>query len=131
MSFLLDTNICIALLKGHERGLHKKLQQYAPADFYLCSLVKAELLYGARHSQKTAENVQLLTQFFAPFASLPFDDKAADYYGTIRALLAQAGTPIGGNDLLIASIALAHDLTIVTRNYREFSRVTGLRVEMW
>lgn len=131
MSHLLDTNICIALLKGHDRPLMKRLQSLHPSALVLCSVVKAELLYGARNSQKIEANLHLLDRFFAPFDSLPFDDAAAQYYGTMRAMLTRAGTPIGANDLCIASIALAHDLTIVTRNRREFHRVTGLRVEEW
>jgi len=66
-----------------------------------------------------------------PFVSLPFDDRAADHYGVARATLEQAGTPIGANDLLIASIALAHDCLLVTRHSREFERVVGLRVAVW
>jgi len=129
--YLLDTNICIALVHRPEPALKQKLVEKRPADLVLCSVVKAELLYGARKSQRVAENLRELADFFAPFDSVPFDDKAADFYGTSRALLAQAGTPIGTNDLLIASIALAHDLTVVTRNMKEFARVPGLRVEAW
>ena len=66
-----------------------------------------------------------------PFVSLPFDDQSAEYYGIVRATLERAGTPIGGNDLLVASIALAHDCTLVTRNNSEFARVAGLRLEVW
>ncbi len=131
MRYLLDTNICIALVHRPEPALKKKLAEKRPRDLVLCSIVKAELLYGARKSQRVAENLKELDAFFAPFDSLPFDDKAADFYGTIRALLAQAGTPIGDNDLLIAGVALAHDLVVVTRNRKEFARVPGLRLESW
>lgn len=131
MRYLLDTNICIALVHKPEPALKQKLAQKKPGDLVLASVVKAELLFGARKSQRVAENLNELEAFFAPFDSLPFDDKAANFYGASRALLANAGTPIGGNDLLIASIALAHDLTVVTRNMKEFARVPGLRVEVW
>jgi tRNA(fMet)-specific endonuclease VapC len=73
----------------------------------------------------------LLGRFFAPFASLAFDDVCADHCGRLRSELAAAGTPIGPNDLLIAATALAHELTLVTHNVREFSRVANLRVEDW
>lgn len=85
----------------------------------------------SRRSQRVSENLQRLEQFFASFESLPFDDKAAEFYGVHRALLAKGGTPVGINDLLLASIALAHDHTIVTRNTKEFGRVPGLRLESW
>lgn len=66
-----------------------------------------------------------------PFVTLPFDDHAADHYGLMRATLERAGTPVGANDLPIASIALAHDRLLVTRTSREFQRIVGLRVEFW
>ena len=130
MSYLLDTNICIALLTG-ERELAKKFKAKAPTSFHLCSVVKAELLYGAHKSQNVEANLALLEHFFAQFNSLPFDDVAAQFYGTARALLAKAGTPIGANDLLIAGIAQGNNLTILTRNRREFLRIPGLRTETW
>ena len=131
MRYLLDTNICIALVHRPEPILKQRLAQKQPQDLVLCSIVKAELLYGARKSQRVAENLKELAEFFAPFDSIAFDDKAADFYGANRALLAKGGTPIGINDLLIASIALAHDLMVVTRNTSEFMRVPGLRLESW
>lgn len=97
----------------------------------LCSIVKAELLFGARRSQRVTDNLQILTRFFSNFQCVPFDDKAAGFYGTIRAHLVRGGTPIGTNDLLIASIALGHNLAVVTRNTSEFTRIPGLRVETW
>lgn len=131
MKYLLDTNICIALLKGHERGLAEKLQRHPPDAYVMCSPVKAELYFGARHSQKVEANLSLLEKFFAPFETLSFEDKAAGYYGIIRSLLQKAVTPIGANDLFIASIALAYDLVLITRNRSEFLRVPGLKIESW
>lgn len=131
MSYLLDTNVCIALLKKGDQALSARLRREAPTNVALCSVVRAELLYGARKSERVDENLRLLEVFFAAFASLPFDDRAAEHYGAIRALLTRAGTPIGANDLLIASIALASDATLVTRNLDEFRRVPGLRVDSW
>ncbi len=131
MSYLLDTNICIALLKGTDRGAIARLRAADPAQVFLCSVVKAELLYGARKSRQVESNLALLGKFFGPFESLPFDDRCAELYGMTRALLAKAGTPIGANDLLIASIAQGYDMTLVTRNHEEFRRVPGLRVESW
>jgi tRNA(fMet)-specific endonuclease VapC len=88
-------------------------------------------MFGVRKSRRVAENLDGFRRLLEPFVSLPFDDRAADHYGIVRATLEQAGTPIGANDLLIASIALAHDCRLVTRNCREFERVVGLTVEVW
>ncbi len=131
MKQLLDTNICIAFLHRKEQSVIEKLAQIKPHDMVLCSIVKAELLFGARRSQRVTDNLQILTRFFSNFQCVPFDDKAAGFYGTIRAHLVRGGTPIGTNDLLIASIALGHNLAVVTRNTSEFTRIPGLRVETW
>jgi tRNA(fMet)-specific endonuclease VapC len=95
--------------------------------------VLAELLYGALHSGPIhqAANLALIGNLRNQFISLPFDDRAAEEYGTIRAHLASLGTPIGPNDMLIAAIALANKLTLVTHNTTEFSRVPGLALEDW
>lgn len=129
--FLLDTNACIRLLNGTSPPLEDRLHRVEPSEVCLCSVVKAELVYGARRSSRVAENLDLLRRFFLPFASFAFDDSCADHCGRVRAELAAQGTPIGPNDLLIAATALAHDLTLVTHNIRELSRVTGLRMEDW
>ena len=129
--YLLDTNICIAYLNGKEGSLVQKIRSYSPADFHLCSVVKAELLYGAHKSKNIAKNISVLEIFFSQFSSFSFDDSSAEFYGKIRALLAQSGTPIGSNDLLIASIAQTNNLTVLTRNQSEFIRIPGLRVESW
>jgi tRNA(fMet)-specific endonuclease VapC len=131
VKFLFDTNICIAILKNSELPLIQKIKSHQPMDFALCSIVKAELLYGARKSQNVEKNLSLLGKLFAQFSSLPFDDQATGFYGTTRAILEKTGTPIGEADLFISSIALAHDLVVLTRNYGEFVRVPGLKVETW
>jgi tRNA(fMet)-specific endonuclease VapC len=127
---LLDTNIWIALAR-EEHGVVARLRKLIPAQVVSCAIVRAELIFGARNSQRVAENLAGFHRLLQPFVSLPFDDRAADHYGIIRATLEHAGTPIGANDLLIASIAIAHDCILVTRNSREFERVVGLRVEVW
>jgi len=129
--WLLDTNACIALLNGSSTGLAEQLAQHRPSEMRLCSAVKAELLFGARKSERAADNLRLLDAFFARFASLPFDDSCADPYAKLRQELALAGTPIGPNDMMIAATALASGATLVTHNVREFSRVVGLKVESW
>lgn len=129
--YLLDTNACIQLLNNSSKTLVARLAEHDPSEVRLSSVTKAELLYGARHSARVDENLRTLQRFFEPFISLPFDDRAAEQYAVIRADLAHQGRLIGPNDLLIAAVAKSHDLTLVTHNIREFSRVLGLRVEDW
>jgi tRNA(fMet)-specific endonuclease VapC len=86
VSFLLDTNVCIAFLEG-DTALKHTIKARAPEELLLCTVVKAELLYGARHSERVEANLKQLQAFFAPFASLPFDDHAAERYGVLRAQL--------------------------------------------
>jgi tRNA(fMet)-specific endonuclease VapC len=129
--YLLDTNACIRVLNGTSPQLVERLRLHDPAEIRLCAVVKSELAFGARNGTRVAENLSLLERFYAPFVSLPFDDRCADQYGMIRADLARSGDLIGPNDLLIAATARAHDLTLVTHNAREFSRVVGLRLEDW
>jgi tRNA(fMet)-specific endonuclease VapC len=127
---LLDTNIWIALA-ARETVPVNRLRRLAPEQVAGCSVVRAELMFGARKSRRVAENLEGFRRLLDPFISLPFDDAAAGHYGILRATLERAGTPIGANDLMIASIALTHDSILVTRNTREFERVVGLRLEVW
>ena len=127
---LLDTNVCIGVLKGRV-GLIARLRSLTSAEIRICAVVRAELFCGARKSEQVEHNLAGLRRFLAPLESLPFDDRAAEEYGLIRADLEWAGTPIGPNDLLIAATARAHDCILVTRNTREFTRIVGLRVESW
>jgi tRNA(fMet)-specific endonuclease VapC len=131
VTLLLDTNVCIRFLTGRSPAVVSRLRRLDARDVRLCSVVKAELLHGARKSARPAENLRLLAEFFAPFASLPFDDQSAERYGVVRAELERLGTPIGPNDLLIAAIALAHDAVLVTHDVDEFGRVPSLRLEDW
>jgi len=129
--YLLDTNACIAILKDKNSPVATRLAVELPENAALCSVVKAELLYGAYKSQQSERTLKNLTEFFKPFASYSFDDAASVVYGQIRAALATRGTPIGPNDLMIAAIALSNDLTLITNNTREFSRVDNLQIEDW
>lgn len=128
---LLDTNICIPLLNRSEARLAKRLLALDPAEVVLCSVVRAELEFGARNSQRAAENLSRVDQFCSAFESIAFDDEAAVAYGEIRAHLRRTGRPVGSNDLMIAAIALARDVTLVTRNVSEFGQVPRLAVEAW
>lgn len=129
--YLLDTNACIRVLTDRSAPLVARLRATSPSEIALCSVVRAELLFGALRSAPKAENLRLLRRFFEPFPSFPFDDEAAEEYAAIRADLEAAGTPIGPNDLMIAAIARSRDLTLVTHNQRELARVPDLRLEDW
>ena len=131
MTYLLDTNTCIRYLNGRAPNVLQRLQALPIAEIRVCAIVKAEMYYGAMKSVDRAVHLAQQRMFLDAFESLPFDDAAAEAYGRLRAELARRGTPIGPNDLMIAAIALAYDLTLVTHNTSEFSRVPGLRLEDW
>ncbi|WP_026730880.1 type II toxin-antitoxin system tRNA(fMet)-specific endonuclease VapC [Fischerella sp. PCC 9605] len=131
MRYLLDTNVCIRYLNGRSVAIRERLQATRVADIAVCSIVKAELFYGAMRSNHPERTLARQQQFLNLFVSLPFDDAAAIIYGHIRADLAVSGTPIGPNDLQIASIVLANSLILVTHNTGEFGRVNGLQIEDW
>ncbi len=128
---LLDTDVCIHILNGREPELIERFRAHAPTELVLCSIVRAELLYGAQRSARVTENLDRVRLFAEPLQTLPFDDRCAESYGIIRSQLTDTGTPIGPNDLLIAATCVAFECTLVTRNRREFERVPGLQIETW
>lgn len=128
--FLLDTNAWIALLKGDSKVV-AGVRRVGLDALYICSPVWFELWFGACKSQRIAENQARVRELVAQVPSLPFDDRAAEHCGEIRALLTREGRPIGPYDLQIAAIARAAGLCVVTRNVSEFSRVPGLSIENW
>lgn len=128
--FLLDTNACIEVLRGRNPIFVQRFREHQGEQPAICTVVWAELLVGARLSPDPATARRRLDVF----AELPcpgFSRAAAEHYAEIRALLQRQGQLIGPNDLFIASIALAHNLILVTHNTREFSRVPGLALEDW
>ena len=131
MTFLLDTNTCIGYLNKTKPSIINKFSQLSPEDIALCDIVRYELYYGAYKSSRTLQNLKRVEQFFQEFISFPFDSQAAIVCGQIRVDLAKKGTPIGVYDLQIAAIALANNLTLVTHNVSEFSRIEGLVMEDW
>ncbi len=132
MTHLLDTNTCIQHLRyGPASPVTKRIAAANPGDLAVCSVVVSELLYGARRSKDVVKSLAEVRKFCRQFPSLPVDDAAAEEAGEIRADLAAKGTPIGPNDLLIAAVAVANGLTLVTHNTAEFSRVVGLKLEDW
>lgn len=131
MSWLLDTNACIRYLNGRSPQLKARVDAADPAEILVCSVVKAELHFGAAGSRDPAKALAAQRQFLSRFSSLPFDDAAAEEYGEIRADLTRRGQLIGPNDLMIAAICRAQDVILVTHNVAEFGRVPGLRIEDW
>ena len=133
MSFLLDSNSWISLLRRRNAGVLAQLKQHPPEEILLCSVVLAELWFGAERSDpgRRAANHALVDELGAKYRSLPFDDRAAREYAAIRAELEAEGHPIGPNDTMIAAIARSRGEVIVTHNTAEFSRVAGLSVEDW
>lgn len=131
MIYLLDTNSCIAYLRRPLATLAQRILATDPEAMAISVITVAELYRGAYLSAKVSDNLAAVVTFMRRFAVLALDVQAAAVAGRIDAELAQQGLRIGPYDTLIAAVALAHDLTLVTRNTREFSRVPGLRLEDW
>jgi len=127
--YLLDTNAVIRLLNSPRSPLSSKVRQHRPADICISSVVSHELFYGAFKSGRQQVNVGLVDSL--QFEVLEFDKEDSRKAGEIRAMLAISGTPIGAYDVLIAGQAMARDLTLITRNTKEFSRVSGLELDDW
>src|SRR4051794_34699395 len=107
MAFLLDTNVWIVSLRGRHSSVTDRIMNAPhPEDLFFCSIVKAELLFGAVRSADPPRNLKLLSPIFSNFVSLPFDDDAAKHYAELRSHLERQGKPIGANDMFIAAIAL-------------------------
>ncbi|MCY7407524.1 MAG: type II toxin-antitoxin system VapC family toxin [Alkalinema sp. CAN_BIN05] len=131
MRYLLDTNVCVMYLNGRSSAIRDRLVSTPIEDMAVCSVVKAELFYGAMRSNNPTRTLERQQDFLERFVSLPFGDESALLFGQIRASLASAGTPIGAYDLQIAAIALANNLILITHNTQEFERVNGLQLEDW
>ncbi len=131
MKYLLDTNVFVQYLSGRSPSLRTRLDDQSPDAIAVCAVVKAELRYGAYKSQQTDKTLQAQNVLLNQLYSLPFDDAAAEIYGQIRTDLERKGTPIGANDLLIAAMAIANQLILVTHNTAEFNRIPGLMIEDW
>lgn len=131
MKVLLDTNICIYLIKRCPPQVLRRFEAYKVGDIGISSITLAELQCGAAKSQRVEQNCAALAQFLAPLEIAAFDAEAACVYGEIRAALERSGMPISALDTLIAAHALRLDVTLATNNVNEFARVPGLRVENW
>ncbi len=131
MVFMLDTNICIYIIKRKPSHVLDRFKKTEISEITISSITLSELLYGVSKSSKPEQNLMALTQFVAPLEILPYGDEAAKYYGDLRAHLEKRGNPIGSLDMLIAAHALSISVTLVTNNEKEFNRVPNLNIENW
>ncbi len=130
LKFLLDTNIVIYVIKRRPRAALKRFNG-EHGHMAVSSITLAELIHGAEKSSDPARNLAVVEDFFARLSVLPYGEKAAWHYGSIRAGLEKSGKTIGVNDLHIAAHARSEGLTLVTNNRREFERVPGLVLDNW
>lgn len=131
MKYMLDTNICIYVIKKKPEAAIRKFLAHDPDDLCISAITCAELIHGVEKSQAKEKNRLALSLFLSPVTVLDFGIRAAREYGRVRAELERKGTPVGPMDMLIAGHARSEGLTVVTNNTREFSRVEGLAVENW
>jgi tRNA(fMet)-specific endonuclease VapC len=128
--YMLDTNICIYVIKDYPAGLRDRFNQLAD-ELCISAITLGELQYGAENSSRRANNLEGIARFLARLDVLPFSAAAAVHYGQLRAELQRAGRPAGSLDMLIGAHARSEGLIVVTNNLREFERMPGLRVENW
>ena len=130
LAYMLDTNICIHVMKNYPQDLREKFNSLAE-QLCISSITLGEIHYGAEKSARRADNLTAVEHFVARLEVLSFDAKAAAHYGQLRAELERAATPCGPHDMQISGHARSQGLIVVTNNMREFSRMKGIRVESW
>ena len=131
MMYMLDTNICIYIIKQKPKSVIDKLKKMKNANICISSITYSELLYGAEKSSNIAKNLLALTLFLSNIEILSYDESASIDYGIIRSKLEKQGKIIGPLDMLIAAHAKSLNITLVSNNLKEFERVDGLRLENW
>ena len=131
MRYLLDTNICIYLIKKRPSKVLERFRQHSPQDVAISTVTLFELQYGVEKSQYRQRSEDALAKFLLPLNLIDLDRSSAVEAATIRAQLEKEGMPIGAYDLLIAGLARSLDMTLVTNNTREFERIAGLHLENW
>ena len=131
MIYILDTNICIYWLKQVSEPLIRKVKSTGLASMAITNSVLAELYFGAYHSGQVEENRRRIERFKKPLRIYADDEKSAEIFGRLKAALYKKGRPVEDFDLLLASIALANDCTLVTNNTSHFKRIPDLRLENW
>jgi len=130
LRYMLDTNICIYVIKDRPAGLRARFNSLAD-QLCVSAVTLGEIIYGAEKSSRPVENLTVVEQFAARLAVLPFATRAAAHFGQLRAELEQAGQAVGAYDMMIGGHARSEGLVLVTNNVREFRRMKGLRVENW
>lgn len=130
LAYMLDTNICIYVIKTYPPMIREKFNALAD-QLCISSVTLGELYYGVEKSVRRVENGLALEEFVARLDVLPFGERAAAHYGQVRAELERVGTPCGPHDMQIGGHARSEGLIVVTNNLREFNRMPGLRVENW
>ena len=131
MKYMLDTNICIYIIKQKPQKVIDRFRQAKVSEIGVSSITLSELEYGVIKSLNPEQNKLALTQFVAPIEIPAYDDAAAQHYGKVRAYLERQGTPIGSLDTLIAAHALSLNAVLITNNEKEFKRVSKLQIENW
>ena len=131
MRCLLDTNICIYIIKKKPDQVIERLRNTRVPDVGVSSITLSELEYGVAKSARPEQNKLAIVEFLAPLEILPYDDMAAQEYGKVRVYLEKQGTPIGSMDMLIAAHALSLNCILVTNNESEFRRIPALKIENW
>jgi tRNA(fMet)-specific endonuclease VapC len=131
MKLMLDTNICIYIIKQKPVTVLKRFLEYQIGDIGISSITLSELRYGVAKSTHQEKNSKALDEFIIPLEVVSFDEDAAHVYGTIRATLEKTGTPIGAMDMLIAAHAISLGISLVTNNTREFVRIPVLNIIDW
>ena len=131
MEYLLDTNICIYIIKKRPIIVFDKFKSLPIGSIGISTITLAELQFGIMKSSNPQKNQEALDKFLTPLEIIDFDSNATIDYGMIRANLEIKGTPIGPLDTLIAAHARSLDLTLITNNEKEFERIPGLKIENW
>ena len=131
MRYMLDTNICIYIIKNKPKKVIIELKRHKPSEICVSAITYAELTHGVEKSMAVEKNRLALALLFSNIEVLNFDIKAAIHYGKIRAYLEKQGTPIGPLDMMIAAHAMSLGYTVVTNNIKEFERVPDLKLENW
>jgi len=131
MKFMLDTNICIYIIKNKPLKVLKKFKEIEAKSVCISSITSSELWSGVFKSMNFERNAIALEEFLSPLTILDYDEKTSKVYGKIRSELEKKGNIIGSMDLLISAHALSEELTLVTNNVKEFKRVKGLSLENW
>ena len=131
MEYMLDTNICIYIIRQKPQKVLKHFQSHSVGDIGISSITLAELQYGVSKSLHNEKNRQALEEFVLPLEIADFDERAAGSFGMIRSDLEKKGKPIGAMDMLIGAHALSLRVTLVTNNTREFKQIKGLKIADW